>query len=226
MIKKELSLDEINKLLFENRSIGQGTYGIVTKYEEGTLLKIYYKDIIETYLSRDISKLDKEIENKIEIEQFMKEIRPEKRTKLEEMTSNIDQLRKTKSSSLIKGVATYRGYLIGVFVEEYKGYELLEKIFAKLNEEERNKVLDNASTCLGDLYRNGIIPRDIKEDNIMVRKEDLDIKLIDLDDSETRYENEEYLEEFPHIKKDAIKAFENMKKRLEDIIEQIEGIDR
>ena len=48
MIKKELSLDEINKLLFENRSIGQGTYGIVTKYEEGTLLKIYYKDIIET----------------------------------------------------------------------------------------------------------------------------------------------------------------------------------
>lgn len=76
------------------------------------------------------------------------------------------------------------------------------------------------------MYKHGIIPRDIKEDNIMVRREDLDVKLIDLDDTETRYENEEYLEEFPYIKQEAIRTFENMKKRLEDIIEQSEGIDR
>ena len=61
---------------------------------------------------------------------------------------------------------------------------------------------------MADLYKNGIIPRDIKEDNILVRK------LIDLDDIETRYEDQDYLQEYSYIRKDAAEAFEKMKKRL------------
>ena len=60
---------------------------------------------------------------------------------------------------------------------------------------------------MADLYKNGIIPRDIKEDNILVRKNDLDVKLIDLDD-------QDYLQEYSYIRKDAAEAFEKMKKRL------------
>lgn len=226
MIKKELSADEIRKLLFESRSIGKGTYGVVTRYNEGTLLKIYYKDIIETYLSRDISKLDKEVEDNIEAEKLMMEIKPETRTKLDVMICNIEQLEKTKSKSLIQGVATYKGYLLGVFLEDYEEYELLENIFTELNQREREIVLSSASASLGDLYKHGIIPRDIKEDSIMVRRCDLDVKLIDLDDTETRYEDEDYLKQFPHIKQGTVKAFNDMKKRLESRIVQREEIDR
>lgn len=226
MIVRELSLEEMRKILFESRIIGQGTYGMVTKSEEGTLVKIYYKEIQNTYFSKDISKLDKEIEDNIKIEKQLKEMLPKKQTKLERMRTYTEQLEKTKSGSLIKGIATYKGYLIGVFLQEYKGYELLRDIFEKLGEEERKIVLSSTAMLLGDLYKHGIIPRDIKEDNIMVRKEDLDVKIIDLDDSETRYETEEYLEEFPHIKQEAIRTFENMKKRLQNVIEQSEGIDR
>ena len=113
----------------------------------------------------------------------------------------IQQLQQTQSRTLIKGTAIYQGYPIGVFLENYKGYDKLGTVF-------------QSASLLADLYKNGIIPRDIKEDNILVRKNDLDVKLIDLDDIETRYEDQDYLQEYSYIRKDAAEAFEKMKKRL------------
>lgn len=89
-----------------------------------------------------------------------------------------------------------------------------EPFFLDLHENEQKLILDKSASLLADLYKNGIIPRDIKEDNILVRKNDLDVKLIDLDDIETRYENQDYLQEYSYIRKDAAEAFEKMKKRL------------
>lgn len=215
MINKELSKDDIKKLLYESKIIGHGTYGVIVEYDENTLLKIYYKDIFDTFYSKNIEKLDEEIESSIEIEAFMIESGIKSKTKLEDMKSNIEQLEKTKSKSLIKGTLTYKGFLIGIILENYREYDLLKNIFADLDENSQKKVISLAGILFGDLYKYGIIPRDIKEDNIMVRKNDLDVKLIDLDDIETRYEDEEYLKENSHIKKDAVEAFEKMKQRLE-----------
>ena len=44
MINISFSKEEIKKLLFESEVIGRGTYGLIVKYDEDTLLKIYYKD--------------------------------------------------------------------------------------------------------------------------------------------------------------------------------------
>lgn len=126
----------------------------------------------------------------------------------------IQQLQQTQSRTLIKGTAIYQGYPIGVFLENYKGYDKLGTVFLDLHENEQKLILDKSASLLADLYKNGIIPRDIKEDNILVRKNDLDVKLIDLDDIETRYENQDYLQEYSYIRKDAAEAFEKMKKRL------------
>ena len=38
--------------------------------------------------------------------------------------------------------------------------------------------------------------------------------LIVLDDIDSRYEDQDYLQEYPYIRKDAVEAFEKMKKRL------------
>lgn len=217
MINKELSKEELSTLLFKNENQKHGgTYGIVTKYAENLLIKIYYKDIFDAYISKDISKIDKEIQDRIEIDELLK-----RKSNVSIMIDKIEQLKQTKSKDLIQGIATYNGYLIGIFLEEYKDYEVLGKVFPKLNEKEREKVLAISGELVEDLYRHGIIPRDIKEDNILVRKSDLDVKIIDLDDVETRYEDEEYLNEFPYIKAEANREFSSMKNRLNNI-EEIE----
>ena len=214
MIKKELNKIEIGKLLFNSKIVGQGTYGLIVEYDDNTLIKIYYKDIFETYHNKDITKLDEEIILKNKVEKETLQLGIIKKNKLEEMKNKIKQLETTKSSGLIKGLATYNDCLIGVFLEYYKEYEKLSLIFDKLNKQQQEKVLKKSGRILGDLFKHGIFPRDIKEDNILVRKEDLDIKLIDLDDIETRYENKEYIKEFPYIKKEAVNQFIKMKTRL------------
>lgn len=217
MINKSLSKEEIKKLLFESEVIGQGTYGLIVKYDEDTLLKIYYKNIFHTFYSKNIEKLDGEINSRIETENEMIQMGLICKTRLEDMISRIQQLENTKSRGLIKGIAMYKECMIGVFLERYKNYDTLTNVFSDLQKADQKRVLDVTASLLVDLYKNGVAPLDIKEDNVMVRKKDLDVKLIDLDGNETRYEDKKYLDEFPYIKKDVINLFEKMKDRLEKI---------
>ena len=71
MKTENLNKEELQNLLFKSKVIGQGTYGLIVEYDDNTLLKIYYKDIFETYNSRNIDKIDKEINNRIEVENQM-----------------------------------------------------------------------------------------------------------------------------------------------------------
>jgi len=206
MINKSFSKEEIKKLLFESEVIGHGTYGLIVKYDEDTLLKIYYKDIFDTFYLKNI-----------EIENEMIQMGLKCKTRLKDMISRIQQLENTKSRGLIKGIAMYKECMIGVFLERYKNYDTLTNVFSDLQKADQKRVLDVTANLLVDLYKNGVVPVDIKEDNVMVRKKDLDIKLIDLDDNETRYEDKKYLYEHSYIKKDVINSFEKMKDRLEKI---------
>ena len=220
---KSLNKEELQSLLFKSKVIAQGNYGLIVEYDDDTLLKIYYKDIFETYSSRNIDKLDKEINNRIEVENEMIEMRIIDKKQIETIEGKIQQLQQTQSRTLIKGTAIYQGYPIGVFLKNYKGYDKLRDIFGNLHENQQRVILDRSASLFADLYKSGVIPRDIKEDNILVRKNDLDVKIIDLDDSETRYEEHDYLREYPHIRKDAVEAFEKMKTRLlkqENVLER------
>lgn len=220
---KSLNKEELQSLLFKSKVIAQGNYGLIVEYDDDTLLKIYYKDIFETYSSRNIDKLDKEINNRIEVENEMIEMRIIDKKQIETIEGKIQQLQQTQSRTLIKGTAIYQGYPIGVFLKNYKGYDKLRDIFGNLHENQQRVILDKSASLFADLYKSGVIPRDIKEDNILVRKNDLDVKIIDLDDSETRYEEHDYLRKYPHIRKDAVEAFEKMKTRLlkqENVLER------
>ena len=57
---------------------------------------------------------------------------------------------------------------------------------------------------------------DLKEDNILVNPITLDIAFIDLDDSYTRYEEQEYIIEHKlfHLEKTCVDRYESMEKRL------------
>lgn len=71
MKTENLNKEELQNLLFKSKVIGQGSYGLIVEYDDNTLLKIYYKDIFETYNSRNIAKIDEEINNRIEVENQM-----------------------------------------------------------------------------------------------------------------------------------------------------------
>ena len=72
MKKIEINKENLMKLL-KNKdiTIGQGTYGLVKKIDDNTLLKIYYKKIYNTYKSLNEQTLDKEISNNKEIADFI-----------------------------------------------------------------------------------------------------------------------------------------------------------
>ena len=58
----ELTRQELFELLNNEKAFKQGQFGILTQ-KGNSLYKIHYKNLIETYLSKDIDKLDLEIDN-------------------------------------------------------------------------------------------------------------------------------------------------------------------
>lgn len=207
MKKIEINKENLMKLL-KNKdiTIGQGTYGLVKKIDDNTLLKIYYKKIYNTYKSLNEQTLDKEISNNKEIADFIRnpvheELRRKKLLKLYEL-------------SLINGIVLYEDYEIGVLLTYYKDYEELTDSFQKLSLNEKKETLSKIKIELENLMKNNIYPHDLKESNIMINLNNLDIKLIDLDGDETRYEDIEYVLQYPYIKNECIIRYTEMKKRL------------
>lgn len=207
MKKVEINKENLMQLL-KNKdiTIGQGTYGLIKKVDDNTLLKIYYKKIYNTYKSLNEETLDKEISNNKEIEEIVKsqelvELRRQHLLKLYEL-------------SLIKGIVLYENYEIGVLLTYYKDYEELTDSFQKLSVSEKKETLSKIKIELENLMKNNIYPHDLKESNIMINLNNLDIKIIDLDGDETRYEDIEYVLQYPYIKNECIIRYNQMCKRL------------
>ena len=207
MKKVEINKENLMQLL-KNKdiTIGQGTYGLIKKVDDNTLLKIYYKKIYNTYKSLNEETLDKEISNNKEIEEIVKsqelvELRRQHLLKLYEL-------------SLIKGIVLYENYEIGVLLTYYKDYEELTDSFQKLSVSEKKETLSKINIELENLMKNNIYPHDLKESNIMINLNNLDIKIIDLDGDETRYEDIEYVLQYPYIKNECIIRYNQMCKRL------------
>ena len=211
----ELSAEKIIELLSnKNKYYDYGAYGILAEYNDTTLIKIYYKDIFNTYTSLDIKTLDEEINILLEVEKDMMEFNKSYITKLQQLKTIYRALKKTKSNSLIKGIVTYKSYPIGVLLENYKNYLKLSQIYKNLSNEDKIEVLNRVKELMFDLLDNNIYPADIKENNILINPNNLDIKLIDLDGHETRIETKTYIEKYPHIKRYCINKFEHMSVRL------------
>lgn len=171
----DLSSKDLIYYLDRNNSIDIGLYGIISVYNDDTLIKIYYKNLFNTYSNLKESTLNNEIDNKINKNDLERKINALN-------NSNID---------LIKGYVTYKDCIVGVLLTYYKDYVSLDTINDILNNEEKIIILYKLKSILLKLHKNGIYPRDFTEKNILVNLENLNIKVIDLDDEYTIYSNKQ-----------------------------------
>ena len=90
------------------------------------------------------------INNRIEVENQMIKMKILDKKRIQIIEEKIQQLQQTQSRTLIKGTAIYQGYPIGVFLENYKGYDKLETVFLDLHENEQKLILDKSASLLAD----------------------------------------------------------------------------
>ncbi len=215
----ELSREEINYFLRREEVVGQGVYGIVLPYNDELVIKLYYKDFIDGYIDRNIDTFENNILRNIEVEKIMFESKMIDNRKLEMLVNNFSKLKITKCGDLIQGIVTYKEYPIGILLRNYVCYNKLSDIYNHLLKVDLEWIFGEIKRLLNDLEEYGIYPGDIKEDNVLVKKDGniFDVKIIDLDDVCTRYEEWEYVNDHPHIKKRVIESYNEMKRRLKTV---------
>ena len=190
---------QLIKFLFDSQLIiGMGSNGIVSIFDDQTLIKIHYKDILNSYYSKDFTNVDKEIEEKLKMERELEYFGLNKTNILKQLISHLDK----SNSPLIEGVVMYNGYPIGIIMKNYSEYKELNEIFLELNNDEKIIVRDKIEFLLNDLVKNDIYVRDIKFANFVINKGSLDVKIIDLDDQGTVVGNR------AHAKEEFIKNLE------------------
>ena len=205
----EISKDKFLSYLLNPNPIFQGQFGKIV-LDNNKLYKIYYRDFIKTYINKDECFLDDEVNSLLEIEKLTNfELRdPYKKLK------ELNRLARTKSASLITGVLSYNGLLVGIQMNYLKNYTTLKEISTRVEDSKLVIYLNKAYEIVYDLLMENIVPTDVKEDNILVNEETNDVVLIDLDGSETIYGPDNYLIDFPYNLDIINNNFDKMVNRL------------
>ena len=205
----DINKEQFLNLLLNSNPFSKGQFVIITLINS-KLYKIYYKDFIETYLTRDISKLDIEVDSWLETEKITNfGLRnPNKRLK------ELHKLSETKSCNLITGVLSYNGLLVGIEMNYFEGYISLEKASKIVTKQELEEYLRKCYNLVYNLMTHNIVPKDIKEDNILVNIKNGDVILIDLDGNETIYGPVNYVNDYPYNKKIVENKLNDMVYRL------------
>lgn len=205
----EISKDKFLSYLLNPNPIFQGQFGKIV-LDNNKLYKIYYRDFIKTYINKDECFLDDEVNSLLEIEKLTNfELRnPYKKL------NELNRLARTKSASLITGVLSYNGLLVGIQMNYLKNYTTLKEISTRVEDSKLVIYLNKAYEIVYDLLKENIVPTDVKEDNILVNEETNDVVLIDLDGSETIYGPDNYLIDFPYNLDIINNNFDKMVNRL------------
>ena len=204
-----LTKQEFISMLLNPKPFDRRQFGVLT-LKKDKLYKIYYKDFFDTYITKDDSKIDSEVDSWLEIEGILDITLRSPKANLEKYKRLLD----TKSANLITGVLSYRDLLVGVEMTYYKDYITLNGASEIVSREELDNYLEKVFILAIDLLDHNIVARDIKEDNILVNIGTGDVVLIDLDGIETTYGPDNYLEEYPRNKRDVYGAYNQMVERL------------
>lgn len=205
----EISKDKFLSYLLNPNPIFQGQFGKIV-LDNNKLYKIYYRDFIKTYINKDECFLDDEVNSLLEIEKLTNFELRDPYKKLNEL----NRLARTKSASLITGVLSYNGLLVGIQMNYLKNYTTLKEISTRVEDSKLVIYLNKAYEIVYDLLKENIVPTDVKEDNILVNEETNDVVLIDLDGSETIYGPDNYLIDFPYNLDIINNNFDKMVNRL------------
>ena len=202
----ELSKEDIINEVTSNQKIGKGRYGLVTKYNNDSLLKLYYRDLqlYDFYNTGNYHILDSCVEL-AKLYSLKRKILPNasaaeyleylKNIPASEYPTNYDNITRlivlgltleNTKSDIIKGLAVYNDYVVGVVLKYYKNYVSLNDIYSSLNNIQKYVILTKIKMLLNDLIENSVYPTDICNlNNILVSKSKDDVKLVDLDDINT-----------------------------------------
>ena len=189
----EISKDKFLSYLLNPNPIFQGQFGKIV-LDNNKLYKIYYRDFIKTYINKDECFLDDEVNSLLEIEKLTNFELRDPYKKLNEL----NRLARTKSASLITGVLSYNGLLVGIQMNYLKNYTTLKEISTRVEDSKLVIYLNKVYELVCNLLMENIVPTDVKEDNILVNEETNDVALIDLDGIETIYGPDNYLMDFPY----------------------------
>lgn len=205
----EISKDKFLSYLLNPNPIFQGQFGKIV-LDNNKLYKIYYRDFIKTYINKDECFLDDEVNSLLEIEKLTNfELRnPYKKL------NELNRLARTKSASLITGVLSYNGLLVGIQMNYLKNYTTLKEISTRVEDSKLVIYLNKVYELVCNLLMENIVLTDVKEDNILVNEETNDVVLIDLDGSETIYGPDNYLIDFPYNLDIINNNFDKMVNRL------------
>lgn len=205
----EISKDKFLSYLLNPNPIFQGQFGKIV-LDNNKLYKIYYRDFIKTYINKDECFLDDEVNSLLEIEKLTNfELRnPYKKL------NELNRLARTKLASLITGVLSYNGLLVGIQMNYLKNYTTLKEISTRIEDSKLVIYLNKVYELVCNLLMENIVPTDVKEDNILINEETNDVVLIDLDGSETIYGPDNYLIDFPYNLDIINNNFDKMVNRL------------
>lgn len=205
----EISKDKFLSYLLNPNPIFQGQFGKIV-LDNNKLYKIYYRDFIKTYINKDECFLDDEVNSLLEIEKLTNFELRDPYKKLNEL----NRLARTKSASLITGVLSYKGLLVGIQMNYLKNYTTLKEISTRVEDSKLDIYLNKVYELVCNLLMENIVLTDVKEDNILVNEETNDVVLIDLDGSETIYGPDNYLIDFPYNLDIINNNFDKMVNRL------------
>lgn len=205
----EISKDKFLSYLLNPNPIFQGQFGKIV-LDNNKLYKIYYRDFIKTYINKDECFLDDEVNSLLEIEKLTNFELRDPYKKLNEL----NRLARTKSASLITGVLSYNGLLVGIQMNYLKNYITLKEISTRVEDSKLVIYLNKVYELVCNLLMENIVPTDVKEDNILINEETNDVVLIDLDGSETIYGPDNYLIDFPYNLDIINNNFDKMMNRL------------
>ena len=167
--------------------VNQGTFGIVRSINDDMLIKAY-KEFFGFSKPKDLP--ERLMEQK-KYEEVMVKRYADRIKKGDYILMAKTRLALTKyANDLILGCALYNDFAFGAILKNYKGYRPLNSKISRLSVDDYIKLVANIDKHLEDLFINYIYPNDVKESNILFN-DDLDVKIIDLDDEVTSYCNSE-----------------------------------
>lgn len=165
------------------KHVGKGTFGFVRSLNEDTLVKAY-REFFDFSNPIDLPNV---LMDKKKFEEDIVSRYSYKIKKGDYIRMAKERLSKTKyANDLILGCALYNDFAFGAVLNNYKGYRPLNSKINRLSVDNYIKLVTNIDKHLEDLFDNYIYPNDVKESNILFN-DNLDVKIIDLDDEVTIY---------------------------------------